>query len=513
MKNLMKKGGLLLAILLASNAKSQCTINLTQNSTKMVGVAWGGETRKNAGVYLRQVGTSCEVDVINHKTGTYTANVLTIPNYSLVNVNNRIVSGNFDYDGGDNLKDDIAIIYKTGTNTYRVDVLRGIGSAFTYNQVATATGNPDLWNGRVVAGTFYANQNNDRIAVLEDNGGFTSIDIIAINFSGSNFTGITHLQSEWSSFPSGYTAGQVTNRVVCGDFDRDGWDDDIAAFYDYGNSQTRIHVWTTGSFYNQTITYQGGAGWWGYGITGYTAGNITSRVTSGDFDRDGKLDDIAVFYDYGGGAARAHVFESTGSSFQYANTSNGYWQVPSGYSLSPINNKIVSINQKNNGLNKESDLMVLYNYGSATPRYHHFKAHDPVGGGQEYFTYHWVNFCSSREVIETVVDEENLKIEKLENTEPSTANSKNLEDQKNSTLVYPNPVSDNLTIQLSSDFLNSNLHVYVADLSGKIIMNEVHSDVRSNKLFVNFEAVPQGFYLVKIVSSNGLTETYKITKK
>jgi hypothetical protein len=46
--------------------------------------------------------------------------------------------------------------------------------------------------------------------------------------------------------------------------------------------------------------------------TGYPIELFSDRIVSGDFNRDGYFDDIAVMCDYGGGETRIHVFEGTG---------------------------------------------------------------------------------------------------------------------------------------------------------------------------------------------------------
>ena len=92
---------------------------------------------------------------------------------------------------------------------------------------------------------------------------------------------------------------------------------DMAAFYDYGNCETRIHAFnSTGG----SLSYKGDAGWWS--SADYCASAISHSV-SGDFDGDG-ISDIAVFYDAGGGETRIHVFKSTGSSFVFQGT-GGWW--------------------------------------------------------------------------------------------------------------------------------------------------------------------------------------------
>ncbi|WP_230684311.1 hypothetical protein, partial [Streptococcus pneumoniae] len=55
--------------------------------------------------------------------------------------------------------------------------------------------------------------------------------------NGSSFS----FASKWIS--SSYDATKIGNRIVSGDFDRDGFLDDVAAFYAYDAYNTTIHVW------------------------------------------------------------------------------------------------------------------------------------------------------------------------------------------------------------------------------------------------------------------------------
>ena len=178
-------------------------------------------------------------------------------NYDLDNVNGRMVKGDFDNDGH---IDDFILINKTGVSSMRFDLFKSDGA---------------------------------------QQPSFTQSSVYSLN---------------------GYDPDKITGRVVSGDFDNDGFWDDIAAFYDYGNGETRIHTFLSNG---NTFSYQYSTGWWN--STGYTATKITDRVVSGDFDKDGKVDDIAAFYDYGGGNTRIHVWLSNGSGFSYQySTGCGY---------------------------------------------------------------------------------------------------------------------------------------------------------------------------------------------
>ena len=139
----------------------------------------------------------------------------------------------------------------------------------------------------------------------------------------------------WWGASKGYSLEQVAGRMVAGDFDGDG-DDDVAVFYDYHWGAARIHVWlSTGS----SFSYRGNRGWWRTDI-GYYLVKVADRMIVGDFNGDLR-DDIATFYDYYNGAARVHVWLSTGSSFSYRG-SRGWWGVSSGYWLRNVGDRMVA---------------------------------------------------------------------------------------------------------------------------------------------------------------------------
>lgn len=99
-----------------------------------------------------------------------------------------------------------------------------------------------------------------------------------------------------------YNANKTTGRVVSGDFNGDG-NVEVAAFYDYGNAATTLHVWDSDGNKLSSATTDG---WWKQGPGNYNSNFITSRVVSGDFDGDEK-DEIGSIYDYGNGTSIIHI--------------------------------------------------------------------------------------------------------------------------------------------------------------------------------------------------------------
>lgn len=251
-----------------------------------------------------------------------------------------------------NVYDGVAMINDNGS--IRVMKINGSGDKVDFYSCGSIGGlNVSKITNRVVSGDFDGDGFRDDIAALYDGGGGRTIIYVWL------FTNSTHEynRSTWWN-QTGYTATRVTGRVVSGNFNGN-TKDDIAAFYDYGAGETRIHVWlSNGTSFN----YQGSNGWWK--VKGYTASKITNRVVTGNFVKLKKYQDIAAFYDYGGGKTRLHVWKNTGSSFTYQ-SSSGWWSSNS-FTASNITGRVVS------GLfdrrDRWHDIAAFYYYGNGHTR-------------------------------------------------------------------------------------------------------------------------------------------------
>ncbi|MEW5922366.1 MAG: peptidoglycan DD-metalloendopeptidase family protein [Candidatus Zixiibacteriota bacterium] len=97
---------------------------------------------------------------------------------------------------------------------------------------------------------------------------------------------------------------------------------DIATWYDYGGTSSRIHMCLSngGSF-----DFQGKYGWWM--STNYNISDVLATV-SADVNGDGN-DDVVNMYNYSA-SRRLHVFLSTGEDFDWTG-STGWWLSTSGY--------------------------------------------------------------------------------------------------------------------------------------------------------------------------------------
>lgn len=262
-------------------------------------------------------------------------------------------SGDFDGDGDS----DIAAFYDYGNNETRIHVFK----ADPANKEFDYSGPGGWWSSTsftaanikyALGGDFDGNGKAD-IAVFYGTGGATTIYVFASN--GSSFE-----RQTWWSVPSGYSLSS-TYGAAAGDYDYDG-DSDLALLYDYGSGASRIHVWLADG---ATFYYQTNNGWWRVD-SGYTASSV-KHFLAGIFNTGG-LVDLALFYDYGNGAARIHVFLSTGSSFSYQGSS-GWWSTSSGYSLSAVPFALAG---QYNVAGTVRDITTIYDYPGSETRLHEF---------------------------------------------------------------------------------------------------------------------------------------------
>ncbi|MFD3916731.1 trypsin-like serine protease [Streptomyces sp. NPDC058603] len=206
---------------------------------------------------------------------------------------------------------------------------------------------------QVTSGDFNADGRED-VAAFYDNG--TSIN--GTNKSSlfafySNNTGFDAPKKVWSA-PGGFT--YAFSKLASGDFNGDG-KDDVAVFYEGGSSDTgqvsSLYTFTsTGSAFSsprKTWTTPGGFTW------------SASKVTSGDYNKDGK-DDIAVLYN-GGTAADGKFISSlytfNGNSTDFDNPRKT-WTSSGSFNWNA--SKVTSGDYSGDG---RDDIGVLYNAGTS----------------------------------------------------------------------------------------------------------------------------------------------------
>ncbi|HPG39122.1 MAG TPA: VCBS repeat-containing protein [bacterium] len=175
--------------------------------------------------------------------------------------------------------DDLAVLYYYGNGDTRIHTWINTGSSsFTYSgsngwfstKKGGYEGNKLLhsvagdWNGdgyADLAGFYDYGQGITRIHVWLNEGGTT--------FDYQDSKG-------WWESTRGYDAKSIVS-ASAGDYNGDGMDD-IAAFYDYGNGEIRIHVWLSNGA--DRFKYEDSRGWWA--TKGYPATGIVNSF-SGDF--------------------------------------------------------------------------------------------------------------------------------------------------------------------------------------------------------------------------------------
>ena len=237
-----------------------------------------------------------------------------------------------------------------------------------------------------------------------------------------------------------YDVNKITQRVVVGDFDRDGYKDDIAVFYDYGNSQTRIHMFkSTGS----SFQYTGAAGYWQ--STGYDVNLIKGRVVSGDFNNNGFEDDIAAFYDYGNNQSKIHVFLGNINNFIYTGA-NGYWN-NSGYNANTITGRVLSGDFNNE--NKRNAIATFYDVGDEDARLHIWKYKPAYLIFPNRFEYQgpggwWIDCLPYYDV-------QNLLRKHQPETDYFYSNVSQEKEFANTIKIFPNPSTNNVTISYQID--------------------------------------------------------------
>ena len=125
-----------------------------------------------------------------------------------------------------------------------------------------------------------------------------------------------------------FEGSDANNAPVSGDFDNDGWIDDLAYYGKCGGGSDcwRVHLSNGSSFSSAGF----GAGMW------FHSNNPTSRPVSGDFDNDGFHDDIAYRGKCGSGTQCWRVHMSNGSSFSSAGFGNGMWFEGSDATNTPV---------------------------------------------------------------------------------------------------------------------------------------------------------------------------------
>lgn len=173
-----------------------------------------------------------------------------------------------------------------------------------------------------------------------------------------------------------YDAKPLMDRIVTGDFDGDGFLDDIAALYDLGNQHAQIHVWLNkmhlekdpeneNGSQEQEKSFQFEGAWWSSNALDLS--KISGRFVSGDFDGDGSTD-LAALHDEGNGTSRLLVWTSNGKSFSPEVKPETWWCSNKGaYDATKVDGRFVVGDFNADG---KVDVAAMYDYGNSTSRIH-----------------------------------------------------------------------------------------------------------------------------------------------
>lgn len=171
--------------------------------------------------------------------------------------------------------------------------------------------------------------------------------IIKINsWDLNNFNSTLDL---WTQTRVNYAPEEVKNRFVSGDFDGNG-EDEIASFYDYGNSTTKIH-----RFYDEGGGYKTSTPW-NSGTGNFNADSITNKVVAGDFNGDGS-DEILVLYDYKN--SNVTMFQFSLNSDGQAFSDKSVWS-----SKSFTGDKVTAMVPGDFNGDGSDEVLIFYDYGN-----------------------------------------------------------------------------------------------------------------------------------------------------
>ena len=198
-------------------------------------------------------------------------------------------------------------------------------------------------SGNMVAGDFDNDGNADDIAAFNTS---SELPILTLWTSKNGFINETVAKC---SLPFDFLSpASLNSKIVAGDFDNDGFIDDIASIYEIGDDKTALTVWI-----NQKGEFTPTRWWYG---SDFNANKVAQTIVVGDFDNDGFVDDIAAFYDYDQAKTNLFVWKSDGKKFDWPGT----WWVGNDFNAARIQGSVVVGDFDHDGV--KNDIAALYNY-------------------------------------------------------------------------------------------------------------------------------------------------------
>lgn len=158
----------------------------------------------------------------------------------------------------------------------------------------------------------------------------------------------------WLNFDS----EKLKDKLVTGDFDSDGKQDDILGFYDKG-SATELHLWIGKQ--DKIFDYKGVI----LPLTSFTTARITGRVVSLDYDNDGITNDVATFYANDDNSVDVSMFKirkQPNGAFTVSVTDTNH--LDGTMTGSQITGKVVSLDFDNDGY--RDDIAAIRDNGNGT---------------------------------------------------------------------------------------------------------------------------------------------------
>ncbi|MFA7244328.1 MAG: VCBS repeat-containing protein [Patescibacteria group bacterium] len=220
---------------------------------------------------------------------------------------------------------------------------------------------PGNWSfssmSNIVAGDFDGDGKTEIAAMYDYGLGQMKVWVFKANGDGSLTPSVKYDSGIWN-----WAFGRTGN-LTSGDFDGDG-KTEIAAMYDYGNSQARIwNFKLSGSTFVLSSKFDSGKGSWAF-----SSGN---ELSAGNIDGDSK-DEIAVVYNYGNSYMKLWIFHEDGATL----TSERWFDSGKGNWCPTNNNNVAFLDLDGDG---SENAFTFYGYNGALTKIWEF-----VGTGHVY---------------------------------------------------------------------------------------------------------------------------------